>query len=181
MNLTSEKTNIKSPLIKRWLVAYTKSRQEKKADQLLGQKNIESYCPVSRTRRKWADRYKMVELPLFPSYIFVNVTEKESLAVLQTAGISHFVHFNGKPASISETEIQNIKEISEKYQDIEQVSYRSINIGDAVAVKNGIFFDLKGEVVEIQGKSVLMVMKQLDCALVAKIKLSNQQVLLTSA
>lgn len=174
-------TSIKNNNSRQWMVAYTRSRYEKKVDQLLRLQNIESYCPIVKSRRKWADRYKMVEMPLFPSYVFINVKESETLKVLQTMGVINFVHYNGRPATIRDTEIESIREISNQYTDIEPVSINAINIGDTVSVKNGILFDLHGEVVEIQGKSVLMVMKQLDCALVAKIKLSNNQVILTSA
>jgi transcription antitermination factor NusG len=61
--------------VKNWYALYTKPRWEKKIHKLLQQKGIESYCPLNKVRRKWSDRIKVVEEPLFKSYIFVRVEE----------------------------------------------------------------------------------------------------------
>ena len=59
----------------RWLVVYTKPRQEKKAAAALEKRGIGVYCPLKREKRKWSDRWKWVETPLFTSYVFVRATE----------------------------------------------------------------------------------------------------------
>ncbi|PWG78891.1 UpxY family transcription antiterminator [Pararcticibacter amylolyticus] len=153
-----------------WLVIYTRSKYEKKVDQLLKQQNIESYCPSVRTRRKWADRMKEVELPLFNSYVFVKINNQEQSKVLQTTGVINFINFSNKPAVVPSTDIEKIQKYVSQYSDIESVSLRNLNIGDQVTFNDGIFFDQHGEVLEVQGKRVLIVIKQLDCALMAKIK-----------
>ncbi|HRX93358.1 MAG TPA: transcription termination/antitermination NusG family protein, partial [Chitinophagaceae bacterium] len=56
---------------KRWLAVYTKPRWEKKVNKLFKEKGLESYCPLNKVRRKWSDRMKIVEEPLFKSYVFV--------------------------------------------------------------------------------------------------------------
>ncbi len=170
-----------SPHDSRWLVVYTRSRYEKKVDLLLKQQGINSYCPLVKTKRKWADRYKLVEEPLFSSYLFVHISTKDLSRVQQTQGVVNFVYHDGRPATIAEQDIERIKELTNDHYDIEAVGIKNLTIGDTISVKNGILFDLKGEILEIQGKSVLMLMKQLDCALVAKVKIDYNQLLLTSA
>ncbi|MEY3687769.1 MAG: hypothetical protein RIR84_610, partial [Bacteroidota bacterium] len=50
---------------KKWYALYTKPRWEKKVDKALQQKGIEAYCPLNRVKRKWSDRIKTIEEPLF--------------------------------------------------------------------------------------------------------------------
>jgi len=161
-----------------WMVIYTKSKWEKKAHQLLAMQGIESFCPLVKIKKKWADRMKMVETPLFNSYVFVNVNPLEQLRVLQTSGVVNFVNYCGKPALVPGSDIKRIKDLLLKYEDVESVSMRSIQPGDKVTFNDGVLFDIEGEVLEINGKSVLVVMKQLDCALVAKVRVSTKDVLL---
>lgn len=165
-------------LTRRWMVVYTRSKYEKKVDQLLKLKNIQSFCPLVKSRRRWADRYKMVEAPLFTSYVFVCINVHEHLPVLQTVGVVGFVNYCNKPAVVPFSDIEHIRGLLQKYEDIESVSLKSLRIGDQVKVKNGIFFDYYGEILEIHGKSILILMKQLDCALIAKIKVNSDQVFL---
>jgi transcription antitermination factor NusG len=56
---------------KHWYAIYTNPRWEKKVDKLLTEAGIESYCPLNTVMRKWSDRMKKVEEPLFKSYVFV--------------------------------------------------------------------------------------------------------------
>lgn len=175
------KTILPHSSAKKWLVIYTRSRYEKKIELSLKMQGINSYCPVVKSKRKWADRYKMVEQPLFTSYVFVNISDKEANKVLQTSGVLNFVCHDRQPAIISEQDIERVRAITEEHYNVEPIGIKNLNIGDSISIKNGILFDLKGEIIKIQGKSVLMIMKQLDCALVAKVKVDFDQVLLTSA
>ncbi|QEC53372.1 transcription antitermination factor NusG [Anseongella ginsenosidimutans] len=155
---------------RKWYVVYTRSRWEKKADQLLKEQGIRSFCPVVKTQRKWADRNKTVEFPLFSSYLFVYADLREQVNVRQTAGIVNFVYHCGKPAVISENEIERIHDIIQCYPDVETMSLPAFQVGDKVKMKNGELMNWKGEIVEIHGKSVVMIIEPLNCALVAKVK-----------
>ena len=165
---------------KKWMVVYTRSKSEKKVDQLLKMQNIESFCPTTKVRRKWADRIKTVEIPLFNSYIFVRINATEELRVLQTAGVLNFVHFCGRPAEVPVADIDRIRSIVSTYSDIEVVSAKSLKVGDTIVVKEGVLFDCQGEVLEVHEKSVLIVIKQLDCALTAKVKVEYDQLMLAN-
>ena len=98
-----------SALTPHWYAIYTKPRWEKKVHALLTEKKIESYCPLNKVRKKWSDRMKTVEEPLFKSYVFARVSEEEQTRVRMTAGVMNFVYWQGKPAIIRAKEIETIR------------------------------------------------------------------------
>ena len=102
-----------SALTSHWYAIYTKPRWEKKVHSLLTEKKIESYCPLNKVRKKWSDRMKTVEEPLFKRYVFARVNEEEQTKVRMTAGVMNFVYWQGKPAIIPAKEIETITEIFE--------------------------------------------------------------------
>jgi hypothetical protein len=56
-----------------WFALYTKPRSEKKLSNLFKKFNIENYLPTISIKKKWSDRFKTIETPLFTSYIFVRI------------------------------------------------------------------------------------------------------------
>ena len=75
-----------------WNVLYTKSKTEKKVFERLSNLGIDVYCPCQRTLKKWSDRKKWVDEPVFKSYIFVKSPDSESqkLEILNTPGVLDF-------------------------------------------------------------------------------------------
>jgi transcription antitermination factor NusG len=161
--------------MKKWIVLYTRSRWEKKVDKLLSDQNITCFCPLVKRNRKWIDRNKVVEMPLFNSYLFINATPLELTKAVQTTGVISYVSHCGKPAIISDVEIDHIRTTIKAYSDVDTVPLSDINVGDYVKVKNGLFVDHLGKILEIQGKSVVMIIEKLNCALTVKI--DHQQLL----
>ena len=80
-------------LTQKWLAIYTKPRWEKKVNSLLKENGVESYCPVNKVRRKWSDRMKIVEEPLFKSHVFVKVNDTDKTKVRMTNGVLPFVYW----------------------------------------------------------------------------------------
>ena len=64
-----------------WYAIYTRSRFEKKIAADLTSKGLESFLPLHEVIRFWSDRKKKVEMPLFPSYVFVHANTKERYLV----------------------------------------------------------------------------------------------------
>ncbi|MCB1178171.1 MAG: UpxY family transcription antiterminator, partial [Leptospiraceae bacterium] len=86
---------------KKWYALYTKPRAEKKLKLTLSQKNITNFLPILNLKKKWSDRYKIVETPIFSSYIFVKIDyNSEATLVLKDPNSVQFVLFEGKPAEI---------------------------------------------------------------------------------
>ena len=161
----------------RWYAIYTRPRWEKKVNGLLEQKGIESYCPLNKVRRKWSDRIKKVEEPLFKSYVFVKIVEEDRSNVRMTNGVVNFVYWNGKPAVIREKEIQTIRRFLNEYEQVEVVKV-DLNVDERVRVIAGPMMDQEGKVLELKNKTVKVCIDSLGYMLIAyidKSKLINVQ------
>jgi len=167
--------SLKSQNRKEWFVIYTRPRWEKKVDQLLKQQDIISYCPLRTVENQWADRKKIVEFPLFSSYVFVKMNPIEELKVRQTYGVINFIYFMGKPAVIRENEMDKIRELIIKNPTAEIMSLKEISVGDRVSIKNGVLCNKEGSVLKVTGKTVLMVFDNLECALVTRVPIADLQ------
>ena len=153
---------------RKWLAVYTRPRWEKKVNQLLIEKGLESYCPLNKVRRKWSDRVKIVEEPLFKSYVFVKVSDDDRLAVRMTNGAINFVYWDGKPAVIKEKEIIAIKRFLNEYENVEAVP-ADLKINQRVRVTNGTLMDQEGKVLDIRHKTARVAIDSLGYILVAYI------------
>jgi transcription antitermination factor NusG len=141
---------------KRWYALYTKPRWEKKVHKLLTQKNIEAYCPLNKVKRKWTDRVKTIEEPLFSSYVFVKVADEEKTEVRFVDGVLNFVYWNGKPAVVREEEIIVLKKFLSEYEDV-QVSNIEIKPADEVMLTTGVMMGAKGRVLRVMGPNTVEV------------------------
>lgn len=156
-----------------WLVIYTRPRWEKKVSAALELRGIENYCPLRKVINQWADRKKAVEIPLFSSYVFVKINYREELKVRQVQGVQNFIYHDGKLASIRETEIEKIREALLNSPELEVVNMKNISIGDLVKIKGGLLSNQVGPVIKVHGKSVLMLLENLECALVSRVSVDN--------
>jgi transcription antitermination factor NusG len=147
---------------------YTRPRWEKKVNQLLIEKGLESYCPLNKVRRKWSDRVKIVEEPLFKSYVFVKVSDDDRTAVRMTNGAINFVYWDGKPAVIKEKEIIAIKRFLNEYENVEAVP-ADLKINQRVRITNGTLMDQEGKVLDIRHKTARVAIDSLGYILVAYI------------
>ena len=158
---------------RKWKVIYTRARWEKKIEQVLIEQNIEAFCPVRKIERQWADRKKIVDMPLFGSYVFVRVSPIEEFRVRQTSGVINFIYFQNKPAVVRDIIIDDIQRYLNICPDIETVGLQEFSTGDRVKIKSGMFSEVQGDIVKIEGKNILMVLEHLGCVLVTKVKLNN--------
>ncbi|MFZ1328072.1 MAG: UpxY family transcription antiterminator [Chitinophagaceae bacterium] len=161
---------------RKWLAVYTRPRWEKKVNMLLTEKGLESYCPLNKVRRKWSDRMKVVEEPLFKSYVFVKVDNEDRSAVRMTNGAINFVYWNGKPAVIKEKEINAIKRFLNEYENVE-ANPVDLKVNQRVRITNGTLMDKEGKVLDVRHKTVKVAIDSLGYILVAYIDRSK----LTSA
>ena len=152
----------------KWFAIYTKPRWEKKVNQLLTGKGVECYCPLNKVKRKWSDRTKTVEEPLFKSYVFVKVTEEERTKVRLTNGVVNFVYWNGKPAVVREKEIQTIKLFLDEYENV-QVRPMDLKVQQRVLITSGTFMDRTATVLDVRKKEVKVSIDSLGYELVALI------------
>ena len=139
----------------RWYALYTRSRHEKKVDQQLQEKKIESYLPLTKVLRQWSDRRKWVDEPLFRCYIFIHASAIERYRALQSVGAVRIVAFNGKPAVVRDEEIDTIKRILKEIPEVE--ACKPFYVGDVVEVTRGPLLGLNGRLEKIHGQRRLVV------------------------
>lgn len=151
---------------KKWLALYTRPRWEKKVHSLLAEKGIVSYCPLNKIRRKWSDRIKVVEEPLFKSYVFVHVTEAERTEVRLTNGAVNFIYWNGKPAQIRDKEIAAIRRFLDEYEEVELVPME-LKSDQRVVIQSGTFMGQSARVLEVRKRKAKVRIESLGYTLVA--------------
>lgn len=140
----------------RWYAVYTKPRNEKKVYARLVEKGIETFLPLQKKLKQWSDRKKMVDEPLFRSYIFVHIGQKQYYDVLNTMGVVRYITFEGKAVPIPDKQIDQIKQLL--VQDIELEAVEgTIEPGTKVEVRFGSLQGIEGEMVEHAGKKKVVI------------------------
>src|SRR5438876_694608 len=97
-----------------WYAIYTRAHHEKRVSEQLCERSIEHFLPLYRSVRRWKDRRKELQLPLFPGYVFVKFALRERLRVLQIPSVVRLVSFGGDPAPLREEEIMGLRHAQEQ-------------------------------------------------------------------
>lgn len=140
---------------KQWVVVRSKPRSEKVAYKELVNKNIEAYLPLLKERRKWSDRKKWVEFPLFSSYLFARIDIKDSIFVLQTQGVNTIIKFGEKIAIVQNDVIKAMRLAIEGGYQLEPTEY--FVEGSLVEVIAGPMKGVSGIVARLKGQSCLII------------------------
>jgi transcription antitermination factor NusG len=164
---------------KHWYVLYTKSNCEKKVAELLNKRGVETFCPINKVYRQWSDRRKQLSVPLFTSYVFVNVEEPDLTRVRSiTSNIVNAVYWLGKPAIIKDSEIEEIKNFLSKHSEI-KLEKRPVDLNDEVVIMRGPFYNQHGIVKSVKNHSVVLSLPSLGYNMIAELDISNIQVVYT--
>ena len=139
---------------RKWYPVYTNPRAEKKAFQALTNKGIETYLPLHRQLKQWSDRKKWVEEPLIKSYLFVYIKEQEQTQVLMTKGISRFIYFSGRVASMPQKQIDELKLLMASPFELE-ITEEDLQPGEKVVIKAGPLKGLTGEIISYRSQKQL--------------------------
>ncbi|MDO9153091.1 MAG: UpxY family transcription antiterminator [Paludibacter sp.] len=148
-----------------WYVLYTSPRAEKKAEMRIRELDVEVYLPLHKSPRKWSDRIKFVDVPLYSSYIFVHTTHENLYQLLKINGIARIVFFCGVPAVVSPKEINAIHEFIDK---TEGLNY-TYEINDELKIAFGPLKDMCGKVKKIEKKYIVLIIEQIGVTVVANI------------
>jgi transcription antitermination factor NusG len=135
-----------------WFALYTRSRAEKKVFDELQKKKICAFLPMRQTIRQWSDRKKKVLVPLFNSYVFIYISQKDHLPALQVNGVVRFVTFEGKAVPIPTQQIEAIKAyIGEGAPDYIE-SDLNLEAGVNIIITRGPMMGLTGMLLDFHGK-----------------------------
>ncbi|MFC3335473.1 UpxY family transcription antiterminator [Flavobacterium palustre] len=152
-----------------WYVVYTKPKWEKKVAEQLIQRGIDCYCPLVTQIKQWSDRKKKVEVPLFNSYIFVRLAEKDRNLVFQSSGVVRYLFWLGKPAIVRDDEIDTIQKWLSN-PDQYEIAVTSIQVGDKLILESGPFKSQEAIVQEVNKNNYVLVLESMGCVLKVKMK-----------
>jgi transcriptional antiterminator RfaH len=152
-----------------WYVVYTKPKWEKKVAEKLSLEGIECYCPLITQIKQWSDRKKKIEVPLFNSYVFVQLADTDRNTVFSVPGVVRYLFWLGKPAIVRDEEIVIIKK-SLNAPNIADISVSSIQVGDRIKLDSGAFSNQDAIVQEISNTHYILVLESLGCVLKIKYK-----------
>jgi transcriptional antiterminator RfaH len=152
-----------------WYVVYTKPKWEKKVAEQLTKFGIECYCPLITTVHQWSDRKKKVEVPLFKSYVFVQLSERDRNLVFQSVGVVRYLFWLGKAAIVRDEEIDTIKNWLTTPEQCD-VSLAAFQVGDRITVESGPFMSQGAVVKEVKKNHYVLVLESLGCKLTMNFK-----------
>ena len=155
-----------------WNVLHIKSKTEKKVFERLSNLGIDVYCPFQRTLKKWSDRNKWIDEPVFKPYIFVKSPDSEfqKLQILNTPGVVRFLYWLGKPAQVRQVEIDAIRTFLGEHQSVESISF---DVGLKLNVKQGALKGSEGIVIYQTKNEVVLRLGKLGMSLVARVPKFN--------
>lgn len=155
-----------------WYAVYTLPNFEKKVTEAIQQKGIVAYCPLQKQLRQWADRKKVLEVPAFKGYVFVNIHDDIRWKVLSTNGILNFVCIGGKPARIPAHEIDAVKRF---FMDInsDPTSNYEIVAGDVVEINRGVLMGTQAEVINVMHNYVVLQLPSLGLQMKLKVSVND--------
>ena len=160
-----------------WYAVYTKPRWEKKVAKLLDEKGIENYCPLNKVVKQWSDRKKVVMEPIFKSYVFVRVEDKEKFELKSISGILNFVHWLGKPAIVRDEDITTIRKFLNEFGEVTVSEIDQLKVNAKVRVKQGIMMNYLGLLVEVMGNKVKVRIESMGIYLFAQFDKKNLELL----
>lgn len=125
-----------------WHVLYTRHQHEKTVNRILDGKGIETLLPLRLAANKWKDRTKLVQLPLFPCYVFFRAGIDSWLQILKTPGVHMIVPGCSGPAIVPPEEIEAVRRLTESCEFVEPFPF--LKSGDRVRVKSGALAGVEG-------------------------------------
>lgn len=120
---------------------------------------LDHFLPLYKSVRRWKDRRKELELPLFPGYVFVRIAFQDRLRVQKLTGVLQIVSFNGKPAPLPENEIEALRESLARNAWLEPHPY--LKAGRRVRVHSGPMAGVDGILVRRKDKFRLVLSVEL--------------------
>jgi transcription antitermination factor NusG len=142
----------------RWYACHTHSRAEKRVAQLLTARTIEAFLPTAMRKSVWADRSVVLSIPLFPGYVFARFELRDWHRILSTPGVATVVRQAGRPAPITDAEIENVRRFAAGLNRLNgEREPQPFRDGQRVRVTAGPLEGVEGVVFLRRGRTSLMV------------------------
>ena len=130
--------------IPQWVAVYVRSRSEKRVAELMQRVGVENYLPIVSRLHKWSDRYKMVDEPLFKSYVFAKIKKSEVSIVREIDGVVEIVGFGGEIVTVPEEQISIIRNMVDANQELSVMQSDALQKGVRVKIVDGAFAGREG-------------------------------------
>lgn len=137
-----------------WYALCVKPRHEKAAAAALRFKGYEEFLPLYRSRRRWSDRFKEVELPLFAGYVFCRFDARLRVPVLTTPGVLRILGCGRESVAVPDSEIEALKTVVRSRLPAEPWPY--LAVGCRIGVEDGPLRGIQGTLLEIKGRERLV-------------------------
>lgn len=151
MNLEGQIDSAQHP----WFALRVKSRSEKIVSTIARNKGFEEFLPLYQSRRRWSDRFKSVEVPLFPGYVFCRLNPEFRLPLLTIPGVLSFVGIGKVPVPIDDAEIAAIQ--TAVGSGLLAEPYPFLEVGQRVRIAEGPLAGVEGLLVEVRKQQRLAV------------------------
>jgi transcription antitermination factor NusG len=138
-----------------WYAIRVRSRFEQTVSAALSGKGYDEYLPLYHSRRKWSDRLKDLDLPLFPGYLFCRFDAQVRLPILTTPGVISIVGTGKTPVAISDQEIDAIQTVIRSGLHLQP--WPQLVVGSRVLIEEGPLRGLEGVALDIKKKYRLFV------------------------
>jgi transcription antitermination factor NusG len=137
-----------------WFALQVRARQEAGVAAQLNGQGYEGFLPFYKLRKRWSDRIKEFDAPLFPGYLFCRFDPHNRLPILKTPGVIQIVSFNNIPAAVDESEIASIQRLASSGIQHEPCPF--LNVGDRVRINSGSLVGLEGILTDVKGSRRLV-------------------------
>jgi transcription antitermination factor NusG len=150
----------------RWYAVQTWPRYEKKVAGEFQRKEVEAFLPLVASEHQWSDRRRVVQLPLFPGYVFVRIgpAQNARVPVLRANGVVGFVGSRGTGAPIPDSEIDSVRLLLDRGISLE--AYPFLNVGQRVRVRGGSLDSVEG----------ILIAKKDDLSLVVSVQIIQRSI-----
>jgi transcription antitermination factor NusG len=132
-----------------WFALQVRSRHESCVADYLNGQGYEWFLPLYKSRKRWSDRIKEVESPLFPGYLFCRFNQHDRLPILKTPGVIQIVGFNRVPAVVEESEISALQTLMAAGVPNHPCAF--LELGDKVRIESGPLRGLEGILMDFKG------------------------------
>lgn len=136
---------------KRWHVIYAHTRHEKRIHSEMLELSIESFLPMRKELHTWSDRKKWIEVPLFSSYVFANISLDQRNRIYLLNGFVKFVSANGKPSIIPQWQIEGVKRFVDSYAEMVEVLDCDY-VGTEGVILAGPLAGMHGKIIDVKNK-----------------------------
>lgn len=138
-----------------WYALQVRTQHERGVAEFLRGGGFDWFLPLYKCRKRWSDRVKEVEIPLFPGYLFCRFNAHDRLPILKTPGVIQIVGYNRRPVEIDEAEICDIRTLVGSGMASQPWPY--LHVGDRVQIESGPLQGMSGILTNFKGKHRLIV------------------------